>query len=386
MMNSLRLVAQLASRGSFIDHPHKDRNMPYKILVTVVLASILIALVACGSPTPPPTPTPPPLAEELVFYDWEEDMPQSVLDAFTEEYGVKVTYLTYESQEEAEDAIRGGEVYDVVVLDNDAIPWLVSDGLLAEIDHRNVSNFDNISVNFRDLAYDPEHKHCIPFNWGTTGLVVRSDLVEELPTRWADLWDPRYAGKIAMREDVPYDLIGLTLKSLGYSLNSENPDELEAALERMLELRQSSFFVGSYAEDAVPALLSGEAVIMVGWAEDILLAREENENVEYILPEEGTMLWGDNFTIPANSPHKYTAEVFLNFLLRPEISAQIVNENYYATPNEAAYPFIDPEILGDPVVFPPDKDLENAEVFLPRSAEGGALWDEIWERFMAEGQ
>jgi spermidine/putrescine transport system substrate-binding protein len=358
-----------------------------KVLTTIALVGILTALVGCGAkPTPPPTPTLPPLAEELVFYDWEEDMPQSVLDAFTEEYGVKVTYLTYESQEEAEENIEAGKVYDVVVLDNDAIPWLVSEDLLAEIDYRNVPNFDNISVNFRDLAYDPGNRHSVPFNWGTTGLVVRSDLVDELPTHWADLWDPRYTGRIAVREDVPYDLIGLTLKSLGYSLNSENPNELEAALERMLELKRGAFFVGSYAADAVPALLSGEAVILVGWAEDVLEGQEENEAIVYILPEEGTLLWGDNFAIPANSPHKYTAEVFLNFLLRPEISAQITNENCYATPNEAAYPFIDPDILNNPVIFPPNEDLKNAEVFLSHSPEGDALWAEIWERFMGGGQ
>ena len=361
--------------------------MSRKVLATIALVGVLITLVGCGAnPAPPPTPTPPPLAEEIVFYDWEEDMPQFILDAFAEEYGVEVTYLTYESQEEAEENINAGEVYDVVVLENDAIPWLVADGLLGEIDYRNVPNFDNISVNFRDLAYDPGNRHSVPFNWGTTGLVVRSDLVDELPTHWADLWDPRYAGKIAVRLDVPYDLIGLTLKSLGYSINSENPDELEAALERLVELRQAAFFVGSYAEDAVPALLSGEAVILVGWAEDVLLAWEENEDIVYILPEEGTMLWGDNFVIPANSPHQYTAEVFLNFLLRPEISAQITNENYYATPNEAAYPFIDPEILNDPVIFPPNEDLENAEVFLQHTPEGDELYAEIWERFMAADQ
>jgi len=361
--------------------------MSRKVLAVIALVGVLITLAGCGAkPTPPPTSTPPPLAEELVFYDWEEDMPQSILDAFTEEYGVEATYLTYESQEEALENVKAGEVYDVVVLDNDTIPLLVADGLLAKIDYRNVPNFDNISANFRDLAYDPDNRHSVPFNWGTTGLVVRSDLVDELPTHWADLWDPRYAGKIAVREDVPDDLIGVTLKSLGYSINSEDPDELEAVLERMLELRPDVLFVGSTAEDAVPALLSGEAVILVGWAEDVLLAWEENEEIVYILPKEGTMLWGDNFVIPANSPRKYTAEVFLNFLLRPEISAQIVNENYYATPNEAAHPFIDPDIVNDPAIFPPNEDLENAEVFLPYSPEAEKMCVEIWEQFLAADQ
>jgi len=313
-------------------------------------------------------------------------MPQSVLDAFTEEYGVKVTYLTYESQQpEAIENMRAGEMYDVVVIDNDYIPSLLADGLLAEIDYRNVPNFDNISANFRNLAYDPSNKHSVPFNWGTTALVVRSDLVEEPVTRWADLWDPRYAGKIAIRGDDP-ELIYVTLKSLGYSINSEDPDELEAALERMLEIRDAILFVDVYAEEAVPLLLSGEAVILVGWAEDVLWGREENEALTYVLPEEGALLWGDNFVIPANSPHKYTAEVFLNFLLRPEICAEIVNENWYATANEAAHPFIDPDIVNDPAIFPPNEKLENAEVYLPLSPEGSRLHAEIWERFLAASQ
>jgi len=357
-----------------------------RALHTTALAGVLITLASCGADSSPqPAPTPQPLATELVFYDWSADMPQSVLDAFSAEYGVEVIYVPYEAQEEAIENIRAGKVYDVVVLDNDTILLLVADGLLAEINYRNVPNFKNISANFRDLAYDPDNRHAIPYNWGTTGLVVRSDLVDELPTHWADLWDPRYAGKIAVREEVPLDLIGLTLRSLGYSINSEDPQELEEALAHMLELRPAVHFVGSYAEDALPVLLSGEAIIMVGWAEDVLTGREENEAIVYILPEDGPMLWGDNFVIPASSPRKYTAEVFLNFLLQPEISAQIVNENYYATANEAAYPFINPEILNDPVIFPSSENIVNAEIFLPHGLKEMTAYAEMWERFVATG-
>jgi spermidine/putrescine transport system substrate-binding protein len=180
-------------------------------------------------------------------------------------------------------------------------------------------------------------------------------------------------------------LIGLTLKSLGYPLNSEDPAQLEAVQQRLLQLRPNVTLVGPYAEEAVPLLLSGQAAIMVGYAEDVLAARQENENIVYILPEEGALLWGDNFVIPANSPHQTTAELFINFLLRPEISAQITNENYYATPNEAAYPFIDPEIRNDPVIFPPNKALTRAEVYLPLSQAGENRYREIWQSFLAAG-
>ena len=346
------------------------------------LAGLLLSACSNYMISPPATSTNPPLAKELIFYNWADYMPQSVLDAFTAEYGVKVTYLTYESMEEAVAKVRAGHKYDVVVMEHDLIPSLVADGYLAEVDYRNIPNFKNISVNFRDLTFDPANKHSIPYNYGTTELVVRNDLVEAPITHWADLWDPRYGGKIGVRAQ-PTELISVALRSLGYPLNSEDPQELEAALQHLLDLKPSVIFMDDETDNAIPALLNGEAVIMVGWAEDAVKARQVNKSITYILPEEGTMFWGDTYVLPANSPRKYTAELFLNFLLRPEISAQIVNENHYATTNEAAYPFIDPEIINDPIVFPRAETIQKADWYLPLSPAGETLYAGIWERFMA---
>ena len=122
---------------------------------------------------------------------------------------------------------------------------------------------------------------------------------------------------------------------------------------------------------------------MVGWGDDALNAKQENNSITYILPEEGTLLWGDAFVIPTNSPNKYTAELFLNFLLRPEIGAQIVNENHYAIANEAAYSLINPEIFKDPIIFPPAEVIQKADWYLPLSPAGEKLYANIWERFLA---
>jgi spermidine/putrescine transport system substrate-binding protein len=268
------------------------------------------------------------------------------------------------------------------VLENDRIPVLVVANRLAEIDFRQVPNFKNVSANFRDLATDPGNRHTVPYHYGTTGLLVRADLIGHAVSRWADLWDPRYAGKVALRAQ-PRELVALTLLSLGYSLNSENPQELDAALNRLLELKKTAFFVEVEAASAVPRLLSGEAVILQGWNGDHQFAHAANPAVTYVLPQEGTALWGDNFVIPASSPHPDTAEVFLNFLLRPEIGAQIVNENKYATANEAAHPFIKPEIRDDPVIFPSAEMLRRAYFYTPLSPEGQSLYQRVWERYLA---
>jgi len=352
-----------------------------RLLLTMALG----LLPACTSSAQAPTATAAPLATKLIFYNWAEDMPQSVFDAFTAEYGVKVTYLTYQSQEEALQNIQAGQIYDVAVIENEYVPVLVADRQLAEIDFRNVPNFKNISANFRDLVFDPGNQHTVPYHFGTTGLLVRTDLLPNPPTRWADLWDPSYAGKIAMRTQMR-DIIGFTLMSLGFSFNSENPKELEAARERLLALRPSVSFVDVEAASAIPRLLSGEVVILVGWAEDMRLAREQNNAVAYVLPQDAIALWGDNYVIPSNSPRKYTAELFINFLLRPEISAQIVNEKYYANANEAAYPLIKPEIRNDPVIFPSDAELKKASFYLPLSPKTEQFYNDIWNEFLSGNQ
>ena len=353
------------------------RLVLFRILITGLTVTLL---AACGTPTPQPTPI--PLAKEITFYGWAEDVSLSVLEAFTEEYGVKINYSGYESQEEAIANIKAGQIYDVVLIESRSIPQLTKEKLLAELDQRNLSNSKNLSPNFRDLAYDPGSRYSIPNSWGTTGLVVRTDLVTKPITRWADLWDAQYAGKVGLWLDEPREVISLTLKSLGYSANSEDPAELEETLTRLLELKPNIISLED-SNFATPdgMLATGQVVISMGYAGDAYEAAENNLAVNYILPQDGALLWNDTLVIPANSSNNFTAELFLNFLMRAEVNAAIVNENIFPTPNEAAYEFIDPQILNNPLIYPPNEDLVNAELILPLSPEGQRLYDEIWERF-----
>ena len=205
--------------------------------LAVFCGLLLMCLIHGCENTDTPKKLTPTLAKELVLYNWVDDMPQSVLDAFTKEYGVKVNYLTFESQEEAVENILQGKVYDVAVLENPFIPSLIAAKRLAEIDFHHVPNFKNISANFRDLAIDPGNRYTVPYHYGTTGLLVRTDLIGNAVTSWTDLWDPRFAGKMALRLQ-PRELISITLLSLGYGLNSENPDEVNAAVDRLIALKK----------------------------------------------------------------------------------------------------------------------------------------------------
>lgn len=349
------------------------------------LLPVLVGLAACddGKSSVSSTTPQPHLSKELIFYNFAEDMPQSILESFTEEYGVTVTYLSYQSPEEAEKKIRAGLRYDVAILENQLIAPLAKDGLLAGIDYANVPNFKNISANFRDLAFDPGNRHSVPTDYGTTGLLIRTDLIGAGLSRWADLWDPRYAGKIGLRAQ-PREIIGMTLLSLGFAFNSENPKELDAALERLLALRPSVVMVDIEASEGVPKLLSGKIAVLHGYAEDYHLAIESNPEVVYVLPREGTALWGDSYVIAAGSPRKHTAEVFLNFLLRPEIAARGVNEKRYASANHAAIPFIKTDLRNDPVIYPSNEDLQNGHIILSLTPEGEKRYADLWERFKAD--
>ena len=345
-----------------------------------LLAAVLLA--ACWPTGDTALPAPTVEAAAITLRNWEGDISRDILDAFEAEYGIHVVYLPYDSQEQMVADLRAGQSYDVVVLENHFIPGLVESGLLAEINFQNVPNFKNISANFRDLTYDPGNRHSIPYSWGTTGLVVRTDLVAEPVTSWSALWEARYAGRV-MGWTLPRYMIGIALKSAGYSLNSEKPQELEEALQRLLALKPAIRLVDWEAAVSAPYLVNGEVVIAVGQVDDAIIGQAQNPAIQYILPEEGGLLWGDNFTIPAASPNKAAAEQLINFLLRPEIAARIINDTYYWLPNDAALPLVNPAIRDNPAIFPTAAMLEKAEVLLPLSLEGEALYARIWDQFLA---
>ena len=349
---------------------------------SMVGLAILSLLAACQSTATIATPIAPHTGETVVYCAWPSYMPQAVLDAFAAESGIKVDYQPYHSQEEGIAQMKAGKTCDVVVIDNELIPSLLADGMLAEIDYHHVANFKNISANFRDLAYDPGNKHSIPFNWGTTGLLYRQDLITKPVTRWADLWDAHYAGKVAIWA-IPQSLLPIALKRLGYSANSEKPEELAQALKSLLELKKNVIFLDLNEASSTPTLIKGQAILAYGWAYDALTSQKQTKNIAYVLPQEGSILWGDNLVIMAKSQHKTAAEAFLNFVLRPEIGAQIVNDLFYANANEAARSFVNPELLKNPLIFPAAEALKNAEIILPASPTGKQLRDEIWAKFMA---
>jgi len=259
---------------------------------------------------------------------------------------------------------------------------MIGEGLLAELNHENIPNLANLSELFKSPPYDPELAYSVPYQWGTTGIGYNSEVVE--PDSWAFFFDPEIAaehqGKITMLND-SRESIGAALKYLGYSLNTTDEAQLEEAKQVLLDIKPYLF---SYDSDQFEDLIIADEVVYGhGWSGDYFAAAVEDERIWYIIPEEGGVVWADNLAIPKSSKNQYTAELFINFVLRPEVAAQITNFTWYGSPVEAAKEFIDAEILEEPAIYPSDEVMAKME-WIQDIGDATTLYERIWTEVKSE--
>ena len=319
----------------------------------------------------------------LNLYNWSEYMPQTVLDQFTEETGIKVIYTTYDSNEAMYARLKlldESSQYDLAVPSTYYVNKMRNEGLLAPIDRSKLSGFDNIDATLVNLDIDPGNQYSVPYLWGTTGIAVNGDAIDpETVTRWADLWKPEYQGRIMMMNDVR-EVFHVGLRVLGYSANSTNPEEIEAAYNKLAELMPG---VRTFNSDA-PRMpyLEGETDIGMIWNGEAVMGAEDMPSLTYIYPQEGAIVWFDSFVIPKNAKNVEAAHKFIDFMLRPEIAAEISTEIGYATPNLPARELLDEEVKSDRAVYPTAEDMVNAEV---QEDVGEALlvYEKFWELLKA---
>jgi spermidine/putrescine transport system substrate-binding protein len=283
----------------------------------------------------------------LRIFIWEDYIDPEVYRLFEREFGVKVIEENYASNEDMRAKLQaGGVLYDLVVPSDYMVTLLRRDGLLLELDLRRIPNLTNIATRFRDPPYDPGHRYSVPYQWGITGIGYNKSQVVPPPTGWGDLFQSarieRYKNRISMLNDMR-EVVGAALIALGYSPESTDPQQLAQAQE--LLQRQKPFLAKYDSESFKDSLASGETVLAQGWSGDIAMAQTQNPEIGFAIPQEGTFIFVDNWAIPKGTRQKELAEAFINFVLRPEISAMIVNHVRYASVNEAAPPLIKAEIL-----------------------------------------
>jgi spermidine/putrescine transport system substrate-binding protein len=353
-----------------------------KLVPLMMILVLVVSLAGCGAGDGGGEQE---LAEELHIYNWSEYIDPEIYDDFEQEFGVKVIEDTFASNEDLLAKLQAGATgYDIIVPSDYMVAIMIELDLLAEINYDNILNFKNIDETFLNPPYDPDNKYSVPYQWGTTGIGYNVDLFEEPPDSWAYLFDPDiaapYAGRMSMLND-SRESIGAALKYLGYSINSTNEQELEEAKQLLIQQKE---WVSAYDSDGFEDLLaSGEVDIGHGWSGDYFAAAEEAEQVWYIIPQEGGVIWTDNLCIPKSAPSQYTAEVFIDYLLRPEVGAQITNYTWFGSPNKASEEFIDAEILEEPAIYPPPEVMDKLE-FIRDVGEATALYDRIWTEIKTE--
>jgi spermidine/putrescine transport system substrate-binding protein len=351
----------------------------FSLLIVLALVGIL---VACG---PSAGGGEGELADELHVYNWSEYIDPVIYEDFEEEFGVKVIEDTFASNEDLLAKLQAGATgYDIIVPSDYMVASMIELDLLAEINYDNIPNFENVDPTFLDPPYDPGNKYSVPYQWGTTGIGYNAELFDDPPDSWAYLFDAEmaapYAGRISMLNDLR-ETIGAALKYLGYSINSTDEAELEQAKQLLIQQKE---WIATYDSDGFEDLLaSGETELGHGWSGDFFAAAEEAEQVWYIIPKEGGVIWTDNLAIPKSAPSKYTAEVFINYLLRPEVGAKITNYTWFGSPNKASEEFIDEEILNEPAIYPPPEVMQKLE-FIRDVGDATALYDRIWIEIKTE--
>ncbi len=324
-------------------------------------------------------------SEQVIVYNWGEYLDPVVLDMFEKETGINVVYEEFETNEIMFPKVQSGAIaYDVVCPSDYMIERMIENDLLAPINFDNVPNLKHIGAQYlaQSKQFDPENKYSVPYCWGTVGILYNKTLVDEPIDSWSVLWNEKYTDNILMQNSVR-DAFGVALKYLGHSLNSKDLDELDAAKELLIEQKP---LVQAYVVDQVrDKMISNEAAIGVIYSGEAIYTQAENPNLEYVIPKEGSNVWIDSWVIPKNAKNKKNAEVFINFLCRPDIAK--INFDYitYSTPNEAARELIeDPAIKNSKIAFPDAKDLERCETYKFLGDKFNGIYNELWREIKSK--
>ncbi len=320
---------------------------------------------------------------QVNFYNWDTYIGETTLDDFEDVSGIGVNMDLFADNDELFAKLKEGNPgYDVIVPTNDYAERMILANMLVPLDHSLIPNFKtNVDPNFQDAAFDPGRKFTMPYMWGTIGIGYRKSKMSSPPTSWAAVFDSdEYAGRIALLSEAT-TMIGLALKYLGYSYNSTNLDELSQAEALLIKQKKN---VKVFAEDNGQDLLLAEEVdICTEWNGDMLQVMAEDDDLDYLVPEEGGYLWQDTLAIPTGAPHPQNAHAFINYILDADAGAAIADYIQYATPNKAARALLDPEYGENPAIFPADSILAKCEPGLYLGEERVRLINDAWTRILA---
>ncbi len=315
----------------------------------------------------------------LHVYNWGDYIGEGVIDLFTQETGIQVVYSMYETNEDMYTKLKstGGEGYDVIFPSDYIIQKLIAEDMLVPIRYENVPNMALIDEKYKDLSFDPGNVYSVPYMWGTLGILYNTTMVEGEIDSWNALWDARYERNVFMLDSMR-DSIGLTLKLLGYSLNTRDTAQLTAARDKLIAQKPLAY-VGDQVKDQ---MIAGEAALAVVYSGDAVTCMGMNEDLAYVVPKEGSNIWFDNMCILKATKHQKEAELFVNFMCRTDVAE--MNRDYinFSSPQREVYENLPAEIKNDPAQYPDDAIYRLCEP-MEDLGELTQLYDEYWTQVLA---
>jgi spermidine/putrescine transport system substrate-binding protein len=328
-------------------------------MVCAMLAGLAVTTSGCGS-----TAT----NGEVNVYNWGEYIDEDIFDTFTEQTGIKVNYTTYSDNESLYSVLASGSgEYDVIIPSDYMIARMIDEGMLEELDFDNIPNYANIDDSYKGLEYDPDNLYSVAYMWGTVGIIYNTTMVEEPVTSWDALWDERYSGQILMFDN-SRDAIAIALEKLGYSINTTDEGEIQEAVEELIAQKP---LLQAYVMDQIfDKMDAGDAITMI----------EENPDLAFCLPEEGSNLFVDAMCIPKGAANKENAEAFINFMCDPETIAANCQVTGYSAPSTAARALLDEELASNEIAYPSEDTLSRCNVFINLPENILSLYDEQWTR------
>lgn len=293
--------------------------------------------------------------------------------------GIKVNYTNYATNEELYAKLKGGgATYDVIIPSDYMISKMIKENLIQPLDMNNILNFEYIMENFRNQAYDPENAYSVPYTWGTVGIIYNKSIIDINPedVDWDLLWNEDYTDQILMFDN-PRDAFAIGELMMGYSLNTENSEELENVARK---LTQQKKIVQAYVMDEIfDKMGAGDALIAPYYAGDALTILEENEDLDFVVPKSGTNLFIDAMCIPTSARQKEAAEMYINFMCEPDIAFANIDYICYSTPHQKAYDMLDEDIRESHISYPDSDFIANkTSVFVNLSDDANLKMQNLW--------
>ena len=325
---------------------------------------------------------------EVNVCSWGEYIDESLIDEFEAATGITVNYVTVESNEALYSQLQqGGVNYDVIVPSDYMISQLIEEDMLAELDYDKIPNFSLIGDQFKNLSYDPENKYTVPYTWGTLGIIYNSTMVDGEITSWDAMFDPQYAGNVLMIRN-SRDAFGIALMDLGYSVNTADEAEIQEAYQLVVAANNNGVYQAFVMDEIFQLMENGNAAISAYYAGDYLTMLENNPDLRYVIPEEGTNWFVDAMCILKNAENVDEAHEWINFIASTDANLRNMDYIWYASPNTTAleeYPAYYEELYGEPLdmelyeIMAPSQDvLDKCEAYLVLPSDARTLYNDLW--------